>query len=159
MAGASLLASSHSQGLEALTLSIAIAAIAVGILFVLAYFLAPRHPHFAALFEGLNVLVVLSQVLDGATTWVGVENPFDLRIPRFQETVFVSGLIIKAFGGFVYFLLKTLLGVGVVLALSYARHTAPSTKERLLVLLVQLSLIVIGTIPVVNNTLNFLAVA
>jgi uncharacterized membrane protein len=147
------------QGIEAIVLSLAIGGIAIGILLVAAALLGPYVPYARALTRPMGLLILLGQTLDGATTWVGVENPLGLNIPPYRETVFVSAVVLETFGGLAYFVLKVVLGVFVVLAIALAMDAARSPKERLATRLVQVSLVVIGAIPVHNNIGNFLLAA
>lgn len=147
----------EGAGVEALLISLAIAGIVVGIVLIIAALLASRYPRARGFFHPLHLLILLTQVIDGSTTWVGVDNPFGLDLPPYRETVFISALIIDVFGGAVFFLLKVMLGILVVLALIAATEAAKTPKEQAITLLVQASLVVIGAIPVWNNTMNFLA--
>ena len=135
-----------------------VAAVSVPV-FVLAALLQRRVSALAGLLEPLNALIFVAQVADGATTWVGVGNPFGLHLPPFRETVFVSGLVIESLGGAVYFVLKCLLGVMVALALGLAFGQATGRRERITTRLVQVTLVVIGLIPVWNNVGNLVALA
>ena len=148
--------SSATQGPEALAISAAIAAGTVLFVLAVAAWGRTTQPHAGAFFDPLNFLILATQALDGSTTWVGVTNPFGLDLPPFQETVFISGLVIETFGGGVYYALKIVLGVGVVLTLSVAQAGAQRPRDGYLLLFVQLALVVIGAIPVFNNTANFL---
>lgn len=148
--------SGATQGPEALAISAAIAAGTVLFVLVIAGWQRANEPHAAAFFDPLNFLILATQALDGSTTWVGVTNPFGLDIPPFQETVFISALVIETFGGWVYYVLKIVLGIGVVLTLSVAGEGAQRARDSYLLLFVQLALVVIGAIPVFNNTANFL---
>lgn len=143
------------DGTEAILVSLALSGIALGVILVGAAIAAYWWPRARLFFLPLNVAVLAAQVIDGATTWVGVENPFGLDLPPYRETVFVSALIIDAFGGAFYFILKVLLGVLVVFALGAAWEVAQTRKEKIITLLVQVSLVVIGAIPVWNNISNF----
>lgn len=136
--------------------SLGIGVASITVVLGVAFFLRARSVHARGLFDPLHILILLTQALDGSTTWIGVVNPFGYDIPSFEETVFVSKVVIENFGGFVYYLLKIMLGIGVVLTLDVAERGAHRARDRNMVLLVQLALVVIGAIPVFNNTANFL---
>lgn len=151
-------ASREYEGALALGASFAISGVAVGILLVVVALMAWRWPDVRTLLHPLNLLIIVAQVLDGATTWVGVMNPFDFHLPAYEEQVLLSRLILDHLGGFVYFMIKVLLGVLIVAALEFAFRHAKSRSEQVFTRVVQVALIVVSFIPVWNNVGNFMAV-
>ena len=149
----------RAEGIEAIAISFAMAGLALGVILAAAALLARRWPEARLLHAPLHLLILAGQLLDGATTWVGVENPFDLDLPPFREEVFLSGLVLETLGGFAYFVVKGLLGIAAVAGLSAARQGATRVQERAVVTLLALALAVIGFIPVVHNVVNFVAIS
>lgn len=151
-------ASSQYDGLSALGASVAVAGIAIGIVLIVVAALAWRWPEARALLQPLHLLIIIAQALDGATTWVGVMNPFGLDLPVYEEQVFLSRLIMDHLGGFVYFMVKVVLGICIVAALEFAFQHTKTKQEKVFTRLIQVALIVISFIPVWNNLTNFLAI-
>lgn len=147
------------SGLPALFMALALVGIAIGVLLVAVAVLSPYWPRARVVLTPLNMAIVVVQLLDGATTWVGVYDPFGFRLPPFQEQVFLSAWVIDTFGGAAFFVLKGVIALGVVAALDYAFRAASSLKERTATFAVQMAVFVAGMVPVVNNVNNFLAVA
>lgn len=147
------------QGLIALGLSVSIVGIALGVILMAAAILAAHRPGVRAVYKPLNLLILIAQLMDGATTWVGVENPFGLAIPRYTETVALSAFLLDTLGGFPYFLIKVALGLVVIAAIEMAWRGAKKATERQATVVAQVALVVIGMIPVYNNVGNFVAAA
>lgn len=155
-----ILASSYDgHGLLAIGAALALVGIGLGATFVAVALLAGRHPRVRMVLHPLNLAILVLQLLDGATTWVGVGNPFDLHIPPYEEQVLLSRVLIDLFGGGVYFVFKGVLAIIVIGALDMARRAARTAMERNMTHVVHLGIIVVGVIPVVNNMSNFIAVA
>jgi uncharacterized membrane protein len=146
----------QGDGLAALGASLAIAGLALGLILIASVLLAQRWPETRRILYPMNLLIVIAQLLDGATTWIGVMNPFNLDLPNFEETVWLSRVILDNLGGFAYFIIKACLGVVIVGALEFAFRHARTWKEFAFARLVQLSLIVVSFIPVGNNVMNFI---
>jgi hypothetical protein len=146
------------DGALAIGASFAVSGIAIGILLVAVALMAWRWPEVRTLLHPLHLMIIIAQVLDGATTWVGVMNPFQLNLPHYEEQVLLSRLILDHFGGLVYFLIKVILGVLIVAALEFAFQHTRTKSEFLFTRLVQLALIIVSFIPVGNNLANFLAI-
>ena len=146
------------DGLLAIGASFAVSGIAIGSLLVAVALLAWKWPEARTLLHPLHLLIVIAQVLDGATTWVGVMNPFNLNLPAYEEQVLLSRIILDNLGGFVYFMIKLILGILIVAALEFAFQNTKTQGELVFTRLVQIALIVISFIPVGNNLSNFLAI-
>lgn len=146
------------DGLSALGASVAVAGVAIGVVLIAVAALAWRWPEARAVLHPLHLLIIIAQALDGATTWVGVMNPFGLDLPNYEEQVYLSRLILDHLGGFVYFVIKILLGICIVAALEFAFRNTKTKTELRFTRLVQIALVVISFIPVWNNVMNFLAI-
>ncbi len=150
-------AASQYDGSLALGASLAVAGIAMGSILIIVALVAWRWPDARLLLHPMHLLIIIAQALDGATTWVGVMNPFGLHLPVYEEQVFASRLILDHLGGFAYFLIKVILGIAIVAALEFAYQHTKSRLELQFTRLVQVALIVVSFIPVWNNVTNFIA--
>lgn len=146
----------QGDGLAALGASLAVAGTALGLVIIASVALAQRWPEARRVILPMNLLIITAQLLDGATTWIGVVNPFRLDLPVYEEQVWLSRQILTQLGGFPYFVIKACLGIVIVAALEFAFRHAHTWREFAFARLVQLSLIVVSFIPVWNNLRNFL---
>jgi uncharacterized membrane protein len=142
--------------MAALGASLAVAGIALGTILLASVLVAQRYPEARRVLYPFNLLIVLAQLLDGATTWIGVVNPFRLDLPVYEEQVWLSRIILDQLGGLWYFIIKACLALVIVAALEFAFRHAATWREFAFARLVQLSLVIVSFIPVYNNISNFL---
>lgn len=153
------LADHAGSGLPALVMSVALVGLALGALLVVTAILAPRFPALRVMWKPLSIAIIVLQLMDGATTWVGVSDPFGFRLPPYKEQVYLSALVLEKLGGAYFLVIKGFVGIAVVYALDHARRAAVRSRERFTVQAVQVGILGIAVAPVVNNVGNFLAVA
>ncbi len=140
-------------------MAVALVGVALGALLMATAALGNRYPRVRTLWRPAYLAIVVLQLLDGATTWVGVNDPFGFHLPPYQEQVLLSAYILETWGGLTFFIIKGLVGVVVVLALDHALRAASAAKERHLVRFVHVAVLGSALIPVVNNVNNFQLVA